>query len=257
VRLSIVVPVLNEASGLSCFLRHLRDRVPDDEVIVVDGGSTDGTWQLAQSLRAELVFELLRAPRGRGSQMNAGVRASSGDLLWFLHADSQLEPGCLGTMKVAAADPALAGGCFRLRISAGQLLYRVSDSLGNLGVHLFRIALGDHGIFCRRAIFDQIGGYQEVPLMEDARFYRSLARYGSVRQLRPHITTSARAYERHGPLCTTFAYSAILVLHAAGMPLRWQLAIYSWNLRAAPRLVARQQAAINEHNDLPSAMRPP
>jgi rSAM/selenodomain-associated transferase 2 len=244
-KVSVIVPVFNETPLLSRFLSHLRERVPAEEVIVVDGGSSDGTWQLAESLREEFCFVLLSAPRGRATQMNAGANASGGDLLWFLHADSNLAPGCADAMKSAASDPALAGGCFRLRMPGKHPLYRVSDSLGNIGVHLFRIALGDHGIFCRRDAFEQIGGYPELPLMEDAYFYEALARYGRVRQLRPCITTSARAYKKYGPLRTTVAYAAILALYVMRAPLAWQLAIFSWNTRATRRPGSRARNTMN------------
>ncbi len=238
---SIIVPVFNETLVLSRFLSHLREYAPAEEVIIVDGGSSDGTWQLARSLREKFGFILLSAPRGRATQMNAGAYVSRSDLLWFLHADSELAPGCLDTIKAAASDTALAGGCFRLQTSGRRILYRVIDSLGNLGVHLFRIALGDHGIFCRRAAFDQIGGYPELPLMEDAYFYEALARCGRVRQLSPFIKTSARAYEKHGPLRTTLSYSVILALHVLRTPLAWQLAIYSWNSRTSASCCSRDQ----------------
>lgn len=243
--ISIIVPVFNERATVSKFLSHLRKHAPDEELIVVDGGSSDGTWQLARSLREKLGFILLRVPRSRATQMNAGARASRGDLLWFLHADSQLPSGCLENIQAAASDPALAGGCFRLHTSGRRLLYRVTDSLGNLGVHLFGIALGDHGIFCRRSAFDQIGGYPKLALMEDAHFYEALARYGRVRQLRPFIATSARTYERHGPLRTTLSYATILALHVLRAPLAWQIAIYSWNSRTTPHRSSRDGVRAN------------
>lgn len=221
-RLSLIVPVLNEAALVTGFLTHVRTSVPAAEVIVVDGGSTDGTPELAAPL-ADLV---LASVPGRARQMNAGAARARGDVLWFLHADSHLPAGAAEAIDRALADPAAVGGCFRLRLPRPALVYRVSDSLGNLGVDVFGFALGDHGIFCRRAAFEQVRGYPEVPLLEDAEFYRALARGGRMRQLREEIVTSPRAYEAHGPGRTTAVYFAILALYVCGLPIRYLDRLY-------------------------------
>ena len=106
------------------------------------------------------------------------------------------------------------------------MIYRVSDSLGNLAVDLFRIALGDHGIFCRRAAFEAVGGYREVPILEDAELYRALRRTGRMRQLRAEIVTSPRRYEQLGPWRTTAYYTAILALYVAGVRIEKLHGIY-------------------------------
>jgi rSAM/selenodomain-associated transferase 2 len=210
--LSIIVPVLNEAAGLADFLSHLRERVGDMEITVSDGGSTDGTLEIATAAGARVV----RGPRGRALQSNRGAAEASGEWLWFLHADSRLPADALSCLVDAARDPRLAGGCFRIRIPSPRPIYRVSDSLGNVGVDLFRIALGDHGIFCRRSVFDEVGGYPELPLMEDAELYVRLRRRGHVRQLPAAIETSPRRYERNGPYRTTAVYTLILALYVLG-----------------------------------------
>ncbi len=224
--LSIIVPVLDEAPILPAFLPHLRARAPSAEVIVVDGGSRDGTRELARALCAEHGCIFTTAPRGRAPQMNAGAACARGEALWFLHADSTLPDGCAAALRAALRDPTLAGGCFRLRMAAAPLIYRVSDSLGNVAVDLFGISLGDHGIFCRREVFEKIGGYPPVSLMEDARFYEAMHRHGRVRQLRPAILTSARTYEAHGPWRTTLHYFTILVLYVLRAPASWQRAVF-------------------------------
>ena len=172
--LSIIVPVLNEAELIAGFLRQLRDLGPNLEIIVVDGGSSDGTWSLAEPLADRVIL----ARRGRASQMNAGAEIARGEVLWFLHADLDVPPGSVAEIESALTDPRMVGGCFRLRFPRRELIYRVSDSLGNVGVDLFGFALGDHGIFCRRAAFRQVGGYPEVPILEDAEIYRRLRRRG-------------------------------------------------------------------------------
>lgn len=210
----MIVPVLNEAGEVGAFLAHLRERLPGAELIVVDGGSRDGTVQLA----APHADRLLSSERGRARQMNAGAQAAAGEVLWFLHADSRLPPGAGDAVLDAIAGGA-AGGCFRIRIPEAAPIYRVSDRLGNAAVDLFRLALGDHGIFCTRAAFVGVGGYPEVPLMEDAELYRALRKRGRMRQLPQMIETSPRRYQRFGPYRTTAIYLLILILYMVRVPI--------------------------------------
>ena len=186
----MIVPVLNEAGIIRGFLSHLRERMTGAEVIVVDGGSRDGTAAMAKPL----ADKVLHAPRGRARQMNAGAAVARGEVLWFLHADSELPRDPRRAMAAALGDTRVAGGCFRLRFPKRALIYRVSDSVGNLAVDLFRLALGDHGIFCRRTAFKKVGGYREVPILEDAELYRALRRIGRMRQLRAEIVKIGRAH---------------------------------------------------------------
>ncbi len=213
-RFSIIVPTLNEAALIVSFLAHLRERAPGAELIVVDGNSQDQTAALARP-HADRV---LQTPRGRAGQMNAGAAAARGQILWFLHADSLVPTGCLHRIADALSDPQVAGGCFRLRFPRRAWIYRISDGLGNVAVDWFQVALGDHGIFCRRAAFARVGGYPEVPLMEDAELYRHLRRRaGKMRQVPAFIVSSPRRYEQLGPVRTTAFYLAILLLYFAGV----------------------------------------
>jgi rSAM/selenodomain-associated transferase 2 len=214
--LSIIVPVLDEAALIAPFLAHLRVRAPGAEVIVVDGASRDGT----RSIVEPLADVLITAPRGRASQMNAGAAIATGEVLWFLHADSILPRDAVRDVRRALNDPKIAGGCFRLRLPSRKMIYRVSDSLGNLGVQVFGFALGDHGIFCRRSAFENSGGYPDVPILEDAEIYRRLRREGRMRQLRAEIISSPRSYQQWGPYRTTAIYFCILALYVLGVPIR-------------------------------------
>src|SRR5438067_3347526 len=191
-RLSIIVPVLNEAPIVGAFLEHLRGVAGEAEIVVVDGGSGDGTAEIASRGAA-----VITAPRGRAKQMNAGAREAGGDTLWFLHADSGLPEDAVAQIEAALGDTRCAGGCFRLRIPDPHPLYRLADGLGNLGVDRFGFALGDHGIFVRRTVFEAVGGFPLVPIMEDAEFYRRARRHGAMRQLPAFIATSPRRWERH------------------------------------------------------------
>ena len=219
---SIVVPVLNESALIRGFLRHLRATVPSAEVIVVDGGSVDGTAELS----ADLADRVLLAPRGRGKQMNAGAAVARGEVLWFLHADAIIPDDALTEIDQVLGDDSNVGGCSLLRLPGLELIYRVSDSLGNIGVHVFGFALGDHGIFCRREEFLKAGRFPEIPLMEDAECYRALRRLGRMVQLRSIIVGSPRRYEQLGACRTTIYYTFILGLYVAGARMTRLTSVY-------------------------------
>lgn len=211
--ISLIFPVLDEAPLIDDFLRRARDLAEALEIIVVDGGSSDGTAAIAER-RADLV---IASPRGRASQMNAGAAIARGEVLWFLHADLRLPADSIERIAEALADPNIVGGCFSLRYPRAEMIYRVSDSLGNIGVRLFGFALGDHGIFCRRTTFVQAGCYPIVPILEDAEIYRRLRALGRMSQLREDIVSDPRTFEKWGRYRTTAVYFLILVLYVAGV----------------------------------------
>lgn len=219
---SIIVPVLNEADLIGDCLRHLRSLGPDLEIIVVDGGSSDGTWSLAEPLADRVIS----ARRGRASQMNAGAAVARGEVLWFMHADLEAPSHSIAQIRKALTNSRMVGGCFRLRFPRPELIYRVSDSLGNLGVNVFGFSLGDHGIFCRRTLFRHAGGYPEVPILEDAELYRRLRREGRMVQLREKVVSDPRAFKAHGRYRTTTVYFSILALYVLGVPIRILNRIY-------------------------------
>lgn len=221
--LSIIIPVLNEARVIGECLEKLR-RIAgvETELVVVDGGSSDGTRALAEPLADRLIA----ARPGRASQMNAGAAAATGEVFWFLHADLEAPPDSIVQIEAALSDPRVAGGCFRLRYPRRELIYRVSDSLGNLGVNVFGFALGDHGIFCHRSAFQRAHGYPEVPILEDAEIYRRLRGEGRMVQLRASIISDPRAYETHGRYWTTAVYFSILALYVLGVPIQILNKIY-------------------------------
>jgi rSAM/selenodomain-associated transferase 2 len=224
VPVSIIVPVLNEAPIIAGFLRHLREVAPRAEIIVVDGGSTDGTANFCNHV-ADYVTT---APLGRAKQMNAGAKIATGDVFWFIHADSRIAAGSLGAIEGALDDSRVAGGCFRLEIVPERWIYRIRDAIGNLCVEWFEVALGDRGFFCRRDAFRRTEGYSEIPLLEDAEFYRKLKQCGRVRQLREKIRTSARRYEALGPIATVCFYGFIMTLYVMRTPLQLLEKIVRW-----------------------------
>jgi rSAM/selenodomain-associated transferase 2 len=210
---SIIVPVFNEARLLRSFLTHLRERAPGAEIIVADGGSSDGTADLAQGFCDQLVV----SEPGRALQMNAGARAARGDILWFLHVDVEVPQGCLNEIARIMNDPSAAGGYFRIRLPRAYV-YRLTDSFAHYAGILLRMRCGDHGIFCRRTVFVDVGGFPEVPLMEDVEFFRLLRRRGRVVCSQKRILASPRRYETIGRLRLTVAYGFIAMLYNFGVP---------------------------------------
>jgi len=215
VRVSIIVPVLNEAAIIRGFLEHLHGAAPGAEIIVVDGASEDGTFELCRNLADHVI----KSVPGRGQQMNAGAQVAHGKILWFLHADSHIAENSLAAIEIALSNPSVVGGCFRLEIVPTRWIYRIRDAVGDLCVNLFHIALGDRGLFCGRENFFAIGGYPHQPLLEDADFYRKLRVLGRVRQIPIKIQTSARRYEALGPLRTSLFYLLIMTLYLMHIPM--------------------------------------
>src|SRR6266571_5939715 len=210
---SIIVPVFNEALLIRPFLKQLRERAPEAEIIVADGGSSDSTVDLATGFCDQLV----RSEPNRAIQMNAGARAARGDILWFVHVDAELPLRCLDEIGRIMDDPNVVGGYFRIRLPQG-LVYRLTDSFAHYAGILLRMRCGDHGIFCRRTIFVDIGGFPEVPLMEDVEFLRRLHRCGRVKYSERRILVSPRRYESVGRVRLTLAHGAIATLCIFGVP---------------------------------------
>jgi rSAM/selenodomain-associated transferase 2 len=219
--ISIVVPTLNEAGLIQPFLTHLRERATDAEIIVADGGSYDGTADLSRALCDRLVA----SKRNRAIQMNTGARIAHGEILWFVHVDAEVPCGCLQEIERIMDDPNVAGGFFRIRLPQ-NLVYRLTDSFAHYAGLLFRMRCGDHGIFCRRTAFLDIGGFPEVPLMEDVEFFRRLRCHGRVIYSRKRILASPRRYETIGRVRLTLAYGLIAALYVLGIPLSKLASIY-------------------------------
>ena len=213
-RLSVVIPALDEAPCLARLLPELPRVCPDAEIIVADGGSRDGTADVARS-RAGV--QLVEGPRGRARQMNAGARRASGDVLLFLHADTRLPDGAAGAIAAALADPGVVGGRFDVRFDSGRRLLAIVAWFMNARSRATSICTGDQAIFARRADFEAVGGYPDIPLMEDIELSRRLKARGRLAALRARVTTSARKWEREGPLRTIGLMWALRLLHFCGV----------------------------------------
>jgi rSAM/selenodomain-associated transferase 2 len=196
--------------------------------VVVDGGSRDGTIEIAR--RVPDVTALVSA-RGRAAQMNAGARAARGRVLLFLHADTWLPDGALAAVRDALADPAVASGRFDVRFDSSRPVLSMIAFFMNLRSRWSGISTGDQAIFVRRDIFDGLGGFAAIPLMEDIELTRRLKRRGRVAALRARVTTAARKWEREGALRTMALMWALRLLYVCGVP---PARLHRWYYRRAP-----------------------
>jgi len=212
--LAIVIPALNEAANLSRLLPALARDCPGAEIVVVDGGSGDDTAAVVAQAPGP---RLLASARGRALQMNHGARATGGDTLLFLHADTRLPDGAVRAIEQALAEPGVVGGRFDVRFDNDRPLFRVIAWFMNRRSRASGICTGDQAIFVRRADFEAIGGYPDIPLMEDIELSRRLKRRGTLCALRLRVTTSARKWEREGPLRTIGLMWALRFLHFCGV----------------------------------------
>lgn len=214
-RLSIIIPVLNEAASIAGVLRAVNMLQRDgDEVIVVDGGSDDDTATLVAAFPDVL---LLQAPRGRAAQMNAGARLASGEVLWFLHADTVPPPGAANALLAALANTGRDWGHFDVQLADARGLLRVVAPLMNRRARLTGIATGDQGLFVRRTIFEAVGGFPLIELMEDVALSRRLKRCGPPACVADTLRTSSRRWQTRGVLRTILLMWSLRLAYALGV----------------------------------------
>ncbi len=209
--ISVIIPTLNEASCLAQALRSVRAEKPR-EIIVVDGGSSDATCELARE--ADLV---LRGPRGRAVQLNHGAAHATGEALLFLHADCSLERGALQAAGECLGRRGVVAGCFRMRVRADGWTYRLIDACATARVRLTGLIYGDQGLFVARRMFERIGGFPPLLLMEDVFFSKQLRSQGRIVVAPCRIFVSPRRWQRQGLVRQTLRNWALIALAAAGV----------------------------------------
>ncbi len=213
-RVSVVIPTLNESTTIVDSLARMVGQGAD-EVVVVDAASPDGTAALARSVGARVVD----APRGRGIQQNRGAAATSGDVLLFLHADCWLEPGAVGVLRLFVRDhPKVPGGCFRSRVQAEVPMFRAIDSAAHFRAGVLGVPYGDQAIFATRRAFERVGGFPEIPLMEDVFFSLRLRRLGRLGLLPSRVHVSPRRWHHQGLVRQTVRTGFLTASAAVGVP---------------------------------------
>ena len=233
---AVIIPTLNEAGLIEATLL-LTARLGFDDIIVVDGGSTDGTTALVDSVIARMAnsvsasVRLISSESGRARQLNAGAAVATADVLLFLHADCHLPAQAKQRVEEALAAPVVVGGRFDVRFDRPSLWGQVISTFMNIRSRFSRISTGDQAIFVRRQIFEQLGGFSDIPIMEDIDFSRRLKRAGDTAAIRERVTTSFRRWERQGPLRTIL--------------LMWSLRFLYW-MGVSPRRLAHFYAAVRE-----------
>jgi rSAM/selenodomain-associated transferase 2 len=232
--ISVIIPTLNEEQTIMATLAHTA-ALGFDELIVVDGGSLDQTPVLVESYRrrtqspAQSPIRLVTAPSGRARQMNEGAKASGGEILLFLHSDTQLPGDAKTIIDTTLADQRMVGGRFDVRFDRPSMWGTIISRMMNWRSRLSGIATGDQALFVRRPVFEQMGGFADMPLMEDIDFSRRLKRKGATAALTATVTTSFRRWERHGPLRTILLMWALRFLYWIGISpsnlLEWYKAV--------------------------------
>jgi rSAM/selenodomain-associated transferase 2 len=209
VALSIIIPVLNESTLIQSTLEPLL-LTPSVEVIVVDGGSADNTVKLAQAAGAKV---LIASQAGRAHQMNEGASIALGELLLFLHADTQLPRDYLFQVQFLLALPLVVAGAFSLKIDAPGLAYRLLEWGVNLRSRLFSLPYGDQAIFLRAERFKTLGGYKNLPIMEDYALIQQLKRQGKIAIAPSSVLTSSRRWQKLGIARTTLINQLIILAY--------------------------------------------
>ena len=211
-RISIVIPTLNEQACLAATLDTLALE-PGDELIIVDAGSDDGTPDIAR----QYTSRFYQGPRGRAQQMNFGARRAGGDILLFLHADTRLPPGGLEAVRNALQQPGTVGGAFRLVITPPTPALRLVAWGTNLRSRYGGLPYGDQALFVPRRVFEELGGYDDVPFMEDIRLVQALRRRGRLTILPQAAVTSGRRWQRDGVLFHTVRNIVLMTLYFCGV----------------------------------------
>ncbi len=215
--ISVIIPTLNEERSLTQTLACLSTS-DVTEVVIVDGGSSDKTILIAEAFCAKTSNAfIVTAPVGRAGQMNEGAKAGQGDILLFLHADTLLPAGATTMIESALIEPTVVGGRFDVTFNSPSILAPVISTLMNLRSRLSSIATGDQALFVRRHAFERLGGFADIPLMEDIEFSRRLKRTGQIAALHQKVTTSFRRWEQQGLLRTIFLMWTLRFLYWAGV----------------------------------------
>ncbi len=209
---SIIIPVLNEESSIFEILTRLSALEGEKELIVVDGGSTDRTVELASTMA-----RVIEAPKGRALQMNAGAREAIGDILWFVHSDSIVEKASLKEIEKSIAGGDIGGGFSLYFYDSENLFMKYIALTSNMRGSMAKLFFGDQGIFVKKDKFWSIGGFPEIAIMEDFEFSLRIKSLGRIRRLKTRIGTSSRRFTSGGIVKTFLLMQKMKILYMAGV----------------------------------------
>ncbi|WP_236556879.1 TIGR04283 family arsenosugar biosynthesis glycosyltransferase [Calothrix sp. PCC 7507] len=211
-KISIIIPTINEAGNIKEAINSTQPST-NVEVIVVDGGSKDDTLAIAQTLGVKIIS----SPPGRAVQMNMGATAARGEILLFLHADTLLPTGFDAMIRTVLQQPGTVAGAFTLRIDASGLGMRLVEWGVKWRSHFWQMPYGDQAIFLTKEIFQQFGGYPELPIMEDFELIRRLKRQSKITIIPVPVVTSARRWLQKGILPTTLMNQIVIIAYLLGV----------------------------------------
>ena len=212
-KISVIVPTLNEESHIEKTLQSVMKQEGDYELYVVDGGSTDNTVTIAKKYAC-----VISSKRGRAIQMNAGAKLCKGDILLFLHADTLLPDNGFREIRKRTRDETVAGGSFYIAFDAENFILRGVSFITRFNFRLFHF--GDQGIFVRRDVFQKLHGYKEIPLMEDYDFYKRLREQGKVILIRMPVISSARRFIKKGVIRQLLINKFVVLAYWAGVDIQ-------------------------------------
>ena len=212
ITIALIVPLFNEAERVPGLLKML-DGLNVDEVVLVDGGSQDGTLELL----GKAPFRWLQSKKGRAVQMNAGASICQSEMLLFLHADTEIDAVAIASAIDTMADSEVVGGRFDLKLSGRHPMLRLIERMINLRSRFTKISSGDQAMFVRRKLFEKLGGFSDQPLMEDIEFSKRLKQKGRITCLRDKVTTSSRRWEQFGIFRTILLMWKLRFLYWAGV----------------------------------------
>ncbi len=210
--ISIIIPTFNEKRTISQCLETVVG-IPGIEVIIADGGSTDRTVEIAEQHRDVKVVTSLM---GRSVQMNKGAECADGKILLFLHADCVLPREVVLNVRNVLGGSSFVGGAFKIRLLSDKLLYRIIEKGINFRSKIFKLPYGDQGLFVKRSVFEELGGFREMPNCEDLDFVCRLKKQGKIAILDERISSSIRRWEKHGILQTSLRNQFLLTSYILG-----------------------------------------
>jgi rSAM/selenodomain-associated transferase 2 len=214
-RISVIIPVLNERVNIASTVDSARNAIIDPEIIAVDGGSTDGSLEWLQEQPG---IKLVQSARGKGAQQNAGAKIASGDVFLFLHADCLLPSNAGAMLNQVMQEQKIAGGCFLARWSRNTMALRVISFGMNLRTRIRKTSYGDQALFMRSTTFREVGGFPDWPLFEDAELVRKIKTVGRFKVVNSPVTMSARRFEAGGILRGVFRVYFLQIAFMLGVP---------------------------------------